>query len=219
MANNWVLLEYNIPSMITNFIEDADDTGLGNATDTKSLHSKSSHHQNEKDKEDADADAEEVTAADLQAMKQMIGGISDSPHLFYKHSPEYLKSCHLTTATVGSSFHSEPSRSSTTAGTCSEDPETSTTAQDCIAASDDDNDKLKATRRDASRKNNKTKFQHRPFHPNKEASRVPLPPRQKNGRRSAISPAIMSSLSPPPFRADGEERIMTKCPPASTGSS
>ena len=219
MANNWVLLEYNIPSMITNFIEDADDTGLGNATDTKSLHSQSSHHQNEKDKEDADADAEEVTAADLQAMKQMIGGISDSPHLFYKHSPEYLKSCHLTTATVGSSFHSEPSRSSTTAGTCSEDPETSTTAQDCIAASDDDNDKLKATRRDASRKNNKTKFQHRPFHPNKEASRVPLPPRQKNGRRSAISPAIMSSLSPPPFRADGEERIMTKCLPASTGSS
>ena len=206
-------LEY-IPSMITISIEDAEDTGVGNATDNESFDIQSSHHQNEEDKEDADADAEEVTTADLQAMKQMIRGIYDSPQLFYKHSPDYLKSCHLATMTVGSSFHSEPSRSSTTAGTCSVDQAPTMSAQDCIAASDDDNDKLKATRRDASRKNNKMKLQRRPLHSHKEASRVPLPPHRKNGRRSVISPAIMSNLSPPPFHADGEERIMTKCPPA-----
>ena len=198
--------------MITISIEDAEDTSLGNAPDNESLDNQSSYHQNEEDKEDKDA--EEVTTSDLQAMKQMVRGIYDSPQLFYKHSSDYLKSCHLATATIGSSFHSEPSQSSTTAGTCSHDPDTTTSAQDCIAASDDDNDKLKATRRDASRKNNKMKLQRRPLHSHKEASRVPLPPHRKNGRRSVISPAIMSNLSPPPFHADGEERIMTKCPPA-----
>ena len=196
--------------MITISIEDAEDTdakdtSLGNATDTdnESLDSRSSYNQNEEDKEDA----EEVTTADLQAMKQMIRGIYDSPQLFYKHSPEYLKSCHLATMTVVSSFHSEPS------GTCSDDPETTTSAQDCIAASDDDKNKLEATRQDASRKNNKMKLQSRPLHSHKEASHVPLPLRRKNGRRSVISPAIVSNLSPPPFHADGEERIMMKCPP------
>ena len=200
--------------MITISIEyaedtDAKDTSLGNATDNESLDSRSSYNQNEEDKEDA----EEVTTADLQAMKQMIRGIYDSPQLFYKHSPAYLKSCHLATMTVGSSFHSEPSRSSTTAGTCSDDPETTTSAQDCIAASDDDKNKLEATRQDASRKNNKMKLQSCPLHSHKEASHVPLPLRRKNGRRSVISPAIVSNLSPPPFHADGEERIMMKCPP------
>ena len=152
-------------------------------------------------------------------MKQMIKGIYYSPQLFYKHSPEYLKSHRLSTMTAVPSFYSEPSRSSTTAGTCSDDNNqaSTTSAQDFIAASDDDGEenKLKSTRRDIDiSRNNKKKLQRRPIHSNKEAARVPLPPRQKNGRRSGISPAIMSNLSPPPFHADGEERITTKCPPS-----
>ena len=208
----------NIPSMITISIEDA-DSGLGNATDNESLDIGSGFqspyqcHQNGEDKEDADA--EEVTPADLEAMKQMVKGIYYSPQLFYKHSPEYLKSHRLSTMTAVPSFYSEPSRSSTTAGTCSDDndPAITTSAQDCIAASDDDKNKLEATRQDASRKNNKMKLQSCPLHSHKEASHVPLPLRRKNGRRSVISPAIVSNLSPPPFHADGEERIMMKCPP------
>ena len=213
-------LEHNsIPSMITISIEDA-DSGPGNATDNESLDIGSGFqspyqcHQNGEDKEDADA--EEVTPADLEAMKQMVKGIYYSPQLFYKHSPEYLKSHLLSTMTAVSSFYSEPSRSSTTAGTCSDDndPAIATSAQDCIAASDDDGEenKMKSTRRDVDiSRNNKKKLQRRPLHSNKEAARVPLPPRRKNGRRSGISPAIMSNLSPPPFRADGKER---KCPPS-----